>query len=70
MGNGLLKHRKQLFVILSNLNVHQDRDWSERMVKGILFKFPLYYNGQVAMRFYCPKILQVETVVWMERYIV
>lgn len=47
---------------IEEIQVHQDRDRSDRMVKSILFKFPLYYNGQVGNEVLLPKDNNVETV--------
>ena len=55
--------RKEFYQdFIEEINVHQDRNRSERMVKSILFKFPLYYNGQVGNEILLPKDFTVEVV--------
>ena len=48
---------------IEEVQVHQDRDRSDRMVKSISFNFPLYYNGNVGDTVVLPKDKNVETVV-------
>ena len=52
---------------IEEIQVHQDRDRSDRMVKSILFKFPLYYNGQVGNEVLLPKDNTVETVALLSK---
>ena len=52
---------------IEEIQVHQDRSRSERMVKSILFKFPLYYNGQVGNEVLLPKDNMVECVIKLQR---
>ena len=52
---------------IEEIHVYKDKEKSDRMVKSILFKFPLYYNGQVGDEIVLPKNNNVETVVLMSK---
>ena len=58
------KEKKEFYQdFIEEMQVHQDRDRSDRMVKNILFMFPLYYNGRVENEVLLVKDKTVETCV-------
>ena len=52
---------------IEEIQVHQDRGRSDRMVKSISFKFPLYYNGNVGNAISLPEDKNVETILKLVR---
>lgn len=67
-GNMTDEERKEFYQdFIEEIQVHQDRNRSDRMVKSILFKFPLYYKGQVGNEVVLPKDNTVECVIKLQR---
>lgn len=57
------ERRRFYELLIKEIEVHQDRGRNDRMVKSILFKFPIFYNGETGDMVCLPKEKTVETVV-------